>query len=104
MFYFHELGNAWQVGTNPTITYDTQASSGDKWNVPLGITVAKTMKLGKRIVKFQLGVEHSVSIKPTRFRSSRLHFVGSRISSISPGHRSVLFNSAITLMNETESA
>ena len=29
-------------------------------SVPIGITVAKTMKFGKRIIKFQLGAEHSV--------------------------------------------
>jgi len=54
------LPNAWQVGTNPTITYDHQAESGNRWNVPIGITVAKTVSIGGRPVKFQVGAEYSV--------------------------------------------
>jgi len=62
LLYFAVLNlpDAWQVGMNPTITYDHQASSGNKWNVPIGLIVAKTTKLGGRPVKFQLGVEYSV--------------------------------------------
>ncbi|MBW2496508.1 MAG: hypothetical protein JRF61_04470 [Deltaproteobacteria bacterium] len=59
-FGFINLPNAWQVGTNPTITYDHQAESGNRWNVPIGITVAKTTRFGKMPVKFQLGAEYSV--------------------------------------------
>jgi len=35
-------------------------SSGNKWNVPIGLTVAKTTKIGGVPVKFQFGVEYSV--------------------------------------------
>jgi hypothetical protein len=56
----YNLPNAWQVGFNPTITYDHHASSGDRWNVPVGLFVAKTTKIGRIPVKFQLGVEYSV--------------------------------------------
>jgi hypothetical protein len=59
-FAFYNLPNAWQIGTNPTISYDHRAPSGDKWNVPLGITLAKTTKIGAVPVKFQLGLEYSV--------------------------------------------
>jgi hypothetical protein len=59
-FLFYNLPDAWQIGTNPTITYDHRAGSGDKWNVPLGVTVAKTTRLGRLPVKFQFGVEVSV--------------------------------------------
>jgi hypothetical protein len=58
--FFYNLPNGWQVGTNPTITYDNNASSGNKWNVPVGITVSKMTKIGDVPVKFQLGVEYSV--------------------------------------------
>jgi hypothetical protein len=60
-FFFYNLPNAWQIGTNPTIAYDQKASGGNKWNVPIGITVAKTTKMGKMPVKFQFGVEYSVA-------------------------------------------
>jgi hypothetical protein len=58
--FFYNLPNGWQVGTNPTISYDNQAPSGNKWNVPIGITVAKMTKIGSVPVKFQLGIEYSV--------------------------------------------
>ena len=55
------LPKAWQMGFNPTITYNHKAKDNDnKWNVPVGLGVAKTMKLGKLPVKFQLSVEKSV--------------------------------------------
>ena len=38
-YMFYNLPDAWQIGFNPTITYDARASSGDKWNVPIGLTV-----------------------------------------------------------------
>ncbi len=59
-FAFLNLPNAWQVGFNPSIAFDAKGSSGNKWNVPVGITVAKTVRMGKMPVKFQFGVEYSV--------------------------------------------
>ena len=59
-FYFYNLPDAWQIGSNPTITYDARATSGNRWNVPVGLTVAKTTKIGKVPVKLQLGMEYSV--------------------------------------------
>jgi hypothetical protein len=45
---------------NSAITYDHKASSGNKWNVPVGIGFAKTIRVGGKPVKFQFGVEYSV--------------------------------------------
>lgn len=59
-FFAYNLPNAWQIGFNPTISYDHNASSGNKWNVPVGLFVAKTTKISSVPVKFQLGVEYSV--------------------------------------------
>jgi hypothetical protein len=59
-FVFINLPNAWQVGANPVITYDHKASRGNKWNVPVGLLIAKTTKVGKMPVKFQFGAEYSV--------------------------------------------
>lgn len=59
-FAFYNLPSAWQVGTNPTITYDDTATSGNKWNVPLGLTVTKTTRVGPLPLKVQLGIEYSV--------------------------------------------
>ena len=51
----------WQVGTNPIITYNDKASSGNKWNVPVGITVGKMFKFGKQPVKIQAGIDYSLA-------------------------------------------
>jgi hypothetical protein len=59
-FSWYNLPDAWQIGTNPTVTYNDKASSGNKWNVPVGLTVAKTTKIGRQPVKFQFGIEKSV--------------------------------------------
>lgn len=59
-FFVYNLPNAWQIGCNPTISYDHSASSGNRWNVPVGLFVAKTVKIGKVPVKLQLGIEYSV--------------------------------------------
>ena len=59
-FGFINLPNAWQIGFNPSITYDNKATSGNKWNVPLGIGFSKTVRVGKVPTKFQFGVEYSV--------------------------------------------
>jgi len=62
LLYFLTLNlpDAWQVGLNPTISYDHQARSGNEWNVPIGFIAAKTTHVGKLPVKFQLGIEYSV--------------------------------------------
>ena len=59
-FLYYNLPNAWQIGLSPTITYDHRASSGNKWNVPVGLGVAKTTLIGGMPVKFELGIEYSV--------------------------------------------
>ena len=62
----YALKDGWQVGTNPTISYNDRASSGNKWNVPVGVFVGKTMKIGKVPVNIKLGVEYSV-VSPDDF-------------------------------------
>jgi hypothetical protein len=59
-FAFLNLPNAWQIGMNPSISYDNKASRGNKWNVPIGLVVAKTIAIAKNPVKFQFGFEYSV--------------------------------------------
>jgi hypothetical protein len=59
-FMFYNLPNAWQIGFSPTITYDRRANAGDRWNVPVGVSVSKTTRVGRLITKFELGFEYSV--------------------------------------------
>ena len=55
-----------QVGFNPTISYNNNASSGNQWDVPVGPFVAKTIKLGRMPFKIQAGLEYSV-VSPNAF-------------------------------------
>ena len=57
---FLNLPNAWQIGMNPVITYDHKAGRGNKWNVPIGLVVSKTIKFGSTPLKIQVGAEYSV--------------------------------------------
>ena len=59
-FGFYNLPDAWQIGFNPNITYDNKATRGNKWNVPIGLVVAKTTRVAGKPVKFQFGLEYSV--------------------------------------------
>jgi hypothetical protein len=51
----------WQVGTNPSISYNDKSKSGSKWTVPIGITVGKMVKFGKLPVKIQVGADYSLA-------------------------------------------
>jgi hypothetical protein len=60
------LPDAWQVGLNPTISYNNKALPGNKWDVPVGLFAAKTIKIGPLPFKIQATVEYSV-VSPDLF-------------------------------------
>ena len=68
MLYFliFNLPDAWQVGMNPTITYNDQAKPDDRWNVPVGLLAGKTIKIGKVPVNIKVAAEYSV-VSPDAF-------------------------------------
>ncbi|MEP2530358.1 hypothetical protein [Shimia sp.] len=59
-FLFYGLGNGWQIGTGPTISYDWNAANGQEWTVPFGLTVAKTTAIGNQLVKLNMAAEYNV--------------------------------------------
>lgn len=59
-FFVVNLPDAWQVGMNPTISYDHRAPAHNKWNLPVGLFASKTVKIGRMPVKIQAGIEYSV--------------------------------------------
>ncbi len=65
-FLFYGLGNGWQIGTGPTITYDWNAASGQEWTVPLQLAVSKTTAIGKQLIKFNVSIERNV-VRPDAF-------------------------------------
>jgi hypothetical protein len=62
MFYWfwYNITDDWQIGTNPTIQWDDKAGSGNKWNVPVGFAAAKMTKFGNLPVRIEFGAEYSV--------------------------------------------
>jgi hypothetical protein len=70
--FTYDLPDAWQIGLNPTISYNRKALPGNKWTVPVGMFVAKTILLGRMPVKVQGGLEYSV-VSPDAF-GKRLEF------------------------------
>jgi hypothetical protein len=64
--FLYNLANGWQVGTNPTISYNDNGSSGNKWTVPVGLTIGKTIKIGNMPVNFKIAAEYSV-VSPDDF-------------------------------------
>ena len=59
-FVWRSLGNGWQLGMSPNITYDRKAKGSNAWTVPIGLGVGKTMRVGKLPVKFQLETQYMV--------------------------------------------
>jgi len=65
-YFFYRMFGTWQVGTNPIITFNDKADSDNKWTVPIGITIGKTIRVGKVPMKIQVGLDYSV-VKPRDF-------------------------------------
>ena len=62
MFYWfwYNLSDSMQVGLSPTMTYDDNASSGNKWNVPVGLGLSKMVKIGDTMTRIEVSAEYSV--------------------------------------------
>ena len=53
-FYVFNLKDGWQISSSPTFSYNHEASSGQRWTVPVGIGVNKTSIISGRPWKFAL--------------------------------------------------
>lgn len=53
-------GGGWNYGTNPEISYNWEAESGEELTVPLNFTIGKTVMFGKRPWKFSLDLDYYV--------------------------------------------
>jgi Putative MetA-pathway of phenol degradation len=56
--FVYAFKNGWSVGTNPAMTVDWEASSGNKVAFPVGLQVGKLRKLGPMPVKFDVQVQY----------------------------------------------
>ena len=64
--FSYNLPQAWQVGFNPTISYNHKAASGNKWDVPVGLFAGKMIRVGRVPVKIHAIAEYSV-VSPDAF-------------------------------------
>jgi len=60
-YFSYEMGRGWQLISNPTVTYDWEADSGNKLNLPLGGGIAKTVKIGRMPLRFTAEVQYFVA-------------------------------------------
>jgi hypothetical protein len=56
--FVYVFSNGWSVGTNPSMSVDWEASSGNKVAFPVGFQVGKLRKLGPLPVKFDVQVQY----------------------------------------------
>ncbi len=59
-FVFYTLDETTSIGASPNIIIDWEADSNDRFTVPLGIGVVKTVQFGKVPVRFGLEFHYSV--------------------------------------------
>ncbi len=62
----YSLPDAWSIGMGPTISIDWEADSEDRWTVPVGLGVTKTVRMGNTPIKFRAEVHYAV-IRPETF-------------------------------------
>jgi hypothetical protein len=60
------LGEGWSVGYSGNILADWHAPSGDKWTVPVGLAIAKVVKLGRLPVRVQVAGQY-MPVHPSEF-------------------------------------
>ena len=60
LFFAYSLGNGWQIFSNPTVTYDWEAVSGNKLLLPIGGGVSKVTRLGGLPLKFAMDVQNYI--------------------------------------------
>jgi hypothetical protein len=62
----YALSDAWSIGLGPAISIDWRADSDDRWTVPVGLGVTKTVRIGNTPIKLRSEVHYSV-IRPETF-------------------------------------
>ncbi len=60
LFYYYSITDTISIGAGPNIIADFEADSGDKWTVPIGIGISKTLQIGKVPVRFAVEYYGSV--------------------------------------------
>lgn len=66
VFFAYGLGNGWQIFSEPKLTYDWEADSGNELLLPLSAGISKTLRVGKTPLKMAFEIENFV-VSPDRF-------------------------------------
>ncbi len=56
----HSLPNAWSIGMGPTISVEWEEDAGERWTVPVGLGVTKTVRFGNTPVKLRAEVHYAL--------------------------------------------
>lgn len=65
-FIYRQLPDLWQVTMSPNITANWEAPSENRWTVPIGLGVSKTIFMGKVPVRWAIEVQKSI-VQPDAF-------------------------------------
>lgn len=72
--YAFSLGDGMQVSAAPIATYNWEAESGDRWTVPVGVGLYKTVVMGG--MPWKLGIEvQKYVVKPDAFAADWYGFI-----------------------------
>jgi hypothetical protein len=66
IFFAYGFGNGWQIFSNPVMTYDWEADSGNELLLPVGAGISKTARIGSVPLKFAFEIENFI-VSPDRF-------------------------------------
>ncbi|BEQ13807.1 hypothetical protein [Desulfoferula mesophila] len=75
VFYFLNFANGWQVGGSPVLSANWMADSDNRYNVPVGLGVFKTLRLGRLPVRIGVEYDYSVVQEDTWGRDYLIKFV-----------------------------
>jgi hypothetical protein len=65
-FFSVFFGEGWSIGYSGNILANLHASTGQMWTVPLGLALAKVVKLGPLPVRLSLGGQY-MPVRPSEF-------------------------------------
>jgi len=60
-YFSYGLKNGWQLVSNPIITYDWEGDSGNRLNLPLGLGISKTSRIGKMPLRVSAEIQKYVA-------------------------------------------
>ena len=77
-FINYNFGKGWALGTAPLITANWDASDGDRWTVPAGLSISRTLVFNRQ--PMTLGFQYYRNVaRPSSAPSNQLRFVVSLI-------------------------